>query len=372
MKPLKILHTESSCGWGGQEIRILTEIHGTLNRGHSVTLITPAQSNIAREALKSGISTVCLDIEKKGLRGLFALRSWLKNNRVDVINTHSSTDSWLAAIACATLKNPPAIVRTRHISSPIPNNFASRWLYQRATALTATTGERLREQLIAKMGMDGNRVQSVPTGIDFTRYRPLDAVAKHAARQRFFKSSNDIFIVGIVATLRSWKGHTYLLDAIKSLPADVHCLIVGDGPQAAALQQKIDEDGLSTRVSMTGNLGDVEIALNAFDCFVLPSYANEGVPQALMQAMACGLAVIATPVGSVDEIVTDGETGLMVPFKDSAAIASAITQLRTDSALRARLSAAALARAQARFGDTIMVDKMTALFSRAAAENATT
>ena len=123
---------------------------------------------------------------------------------------------------------------------------------------------------------------------------------------------------------------------------------------------------------MTGNLGDVEFALNAFDCFVLPSYANEGVPQALMQAMACGLAVIATPVGSVDEIVSDNETGLMVPFKDSAAIASAITQLRTDNDLRARLSAAAFARAQSRFGDTIMVDKMTALFARATAENATT
>lgn len=123
---------------------------------------------------------------------------------------------------------------------------------------------------------------------------------------------------------------------------------------------------------MTGNLSDVEFALNAFDCFVLPSYANEGVPQALMQAMACGLAVIATPVGSVDEIVSDNETGLMVPFKDSAAIASAITQLRTDNDLRARLSAAAFARAQSRFGDTIMVDKMTALFARATAEKATT
>jgi glycosyltransferase involved in cell wall biosynthesis len=366
MKPLNILHTESSCGWGGQEIRILTEIHGTLKRGHRVTLITPAQSNIAREALKLGISTVCIDIEKKGLGALIALRTWLKQNPVDVINTHSSTDSWLAALACATLKNSPAIVRTRHISSPIPNNFASRWLYQRATALTATTGERLREQLINDMGLKADRVQSVPTGIDLSRYRPLPEAVKIAARQRFFGLEKDIFVVGIVATLRSWKGHSYLLDAIRSLPSDVHCLIVGDGPQTANLQQKINEDDLNSRVSMTGNLGDVEIALNAFDCFVLPSYANEGVPQALMQAMACGLAVIATPVGSVDEIVSNNETGLMVPFKDSAAIAAAITQLRSDSALRMRLSAAALSRAQTRFGDNIMVDKMEMLFQHAA------
>jgi glycosyltransferase involved in cell wall biosynthesis len=372
MKTLNILHTESSCGWGGQEIRILTEIHGTLKRGHRVTLIKPAQSNIAREAQKSGIATVCLDIEKKGLRALLALRTWLKQNPVDVINTHSSTDSWLAALACATLKNPPAIVRTRHISSPIPNNFASRWLYQRATALTATTGERLREQLISTMGLKADRVQSVPTGIDLSRYRPLPEAAKIAARQRFFGQKKDIFVVGIVATLRSWKGHSYLLDAIKSLPNDVHCLIVGDGPQTAALQQKINDDDLNSRVSMTGNLGDVEIALNAFDCFVLPSYANEGVPQALMQAMSCGLAVIATPVGSVDEIVSNNETGLMVPFKDSAAIAAAITQLRTDGALRTRLSAAALSRAQARFGDNIMVDKMEMLFQRAAQGKAAT
>src|SRR5262245_30583408 len=91
--PLHILHTESSLGWGGQEIRILTEIEGTMARGHRVTLITAPDSNIHREARKRGIETVALPIARKKLQGVFALRRWLKQHAVSVINTHSSTDT---------------------------------------------------------------------------------------------------------------------------------------------------------------------------------------------------------------------------------------------------------------------------------------
>ena len=136
MKPLHILHTEASLGWGGQEIRILTEAEGMIARGHHVTLIAPAEANIRREGEARGIPTLALPIGKKRLSGLFALRNWLKNNRCDVINTHSSTDTWLAALACATMSDAPPLVRTRHISAPVPDNFSSRWLYntQRASS----------------------------------------------------------------------------------------------------------------------------------------------------------------------------------------------------------------------------------------------
>ena len=137
---MKILHTENSCGWGGQEIRILTEAAGMIRRGHQVQLIAPREARIHDEARAHGVPVTALPIAKKRLPGLLALRRWLKANPVDVINTHSSTDSWLAALACATLGNPPAIVRTRHVSAPVSTNAATRWLYARAARTIVTTG----------------------------------------------------------------------------------------------------------------------------------------------------------------------------------------------------------------------------------------
>ena len=96
---LSILHTESSLGWGGQEIRVLTEARGVAGRGHEVTLAAPAQSRIFAEAPRFGVRARALPIARKGARGVLALRSLIARHRFDVVNAHSSTDTWLAAVA---------------------------------------------------------------------------------------------------------------------------------------------------------------------------------------------------------------------------------------------------------------------------------
>ena len=114
-QPLAIVHTENSCGWGGQEIRILTESRGFLDRGHRVTLLAPPEAPIVDAARRMAIPVVTLRLREKRLPDLLALRRWLATHRegIDILNTHSSTDSWLGAIACATLADAPPIVRTR-------------------------------------------------------------------------------------------------------------------------------------------------------------------------------------------------------------------------------------------------------------------
>ena len=129
---MKILHTEASLGWGGQEIRILSEAAGLMARGHLVALACPEESRIFREAERYSVPVVAVAIGKKRLGGLLALRRLLVRQPFDVINTHSSTDSWLAALACASLKGSPPIVRTRHVSTPLGNRATTRWLYDRA------------------------------------------------------------------------------------------------------------------------------------------------------------------------------------------------------------------------------------------------
>ncbi|TAK91722.1 MAG: glycosyltransferase family 1 protein [Burkholderiaceae bacterium] len=363
---MRIVHTEASNGWGGQEIRILNETQGMIARGHELFLLCAPHSRIYEEARKRGLHAEALPIGRKSLRGLCAMRRWLKNNPVDVVNTHSSTDSWLTALACTLLPNPPAIVRTRHISAPVNNSLGTRWLYTRATRHIVTTGEKLREQLINDNGYPATQITSVPTGIDTQRFSPGDKIA---ARAQLGLDPSHHYI-GIVATLRSWKGHLHLLEAFAQLHApDWRLLIVGDGPMRDVIKQRIVDLGLNERVQMAGQQENVETWLQALDIFCLPSYANEGVPQALLQAMLTALPIVTTPVGSITEAVTDAHSALIVPPRQPGQLASALRTLIDDPALATRLGVAAQDVAANNFGLITMLSKMESIFARASQEH---
>lgn len=361
---MKIIHTEASCGWGGQEIRILEEARGMIERGHEVTLLCPPEARIFTEAPKRDVPVVALPIGRKRPGGVLALRRWLRANRVDVLNTHSSTDTWLAALACATLGGAaPPLVRTRHISAAIPDNATTRWLYTRATRHIVTTGEALRQQLVRDNGYPAQMITSVPTGIDPQRFAPGD---KREARSKLGLDA-DAHYLGIVATLRSWKGHLFLLEAFAGLDAPGwELLIVGEGPMREPIEARIRELGLTQRVRLVGQQDRPEDWLRALDLFCLPSYANEGVPQAILQAMLTALPIVTTPVGAITEAVVHGESALIVPPQDAAALGAALQQLIAAPARAAELGAAARARAESRFTRAAMLDRMAAVFAAAA------
>lgn len=356
---MKILHTEASLGWGGQEIRILTESAGMIARGHEVLLACPAEATICREAARYGVPVVPLPIGRKRLPGLLALRRLLRERRFDVVNTHSSTDSWLVALACQGLAGAPPIVRTRHVSTPLGNRPTTRWLYDRAASCVVTTGEKLREQLIHESGLRKVPIVSIPTGIDSKRFKVVD---KAQARQAL-GLPQDAYIVGIVATLRSWKGHRYLIEGFASMrrPQD-RLVIVGEGPMGEPLAAQVKDMGLSDAVMLVGRQNEPEHWFPAFDVMCLPSYANEGVPQSLIQAMMCSIACVTCNVGAIGEIARDGETALLIEPQDPKAIADALLRLRNDPDLRGRLGAAARAWVLERHSFERMCDDMLAVF----------
>ncbi len=359
MRPLSVLHTESSCGWGGQELRILSEASGLIERGHAVTLVCPPEARICEEAARFGVPVQALPIARKNFVGLRALRAWFRGRRFDVINTHSSTDSWLVALGRGALDGAVPIVRTRHISAQLSGDILTGWLYRRATAHVVTTGERLRLQLIAQAQLDPKRVTSVPTGIDTQCYAPAD---RKAARARFGLSP-DVRLLGIVATLRSWKGHLFLIEAFARLArADLGMVVVGDGPMRGNLEARARELGVFDRMLFAGNQNNVEQWLPAFDVFALPSYANEGVPQALMQAMLCALPCVTTDVGSIGEIALHEQTALVVPPRDAEALATAIARLLDDTELASGLGRAAREHVAAGYSRERMVGRMIAVF----------
>jgi glycosyltransferase involved in cell wall biosynthesis len=358
---MRIVHTESSLGWGGQEIRILSEAQGLIRRGHDVTLLCPPESRIYAEAPAWKVPTIALPIAKKRIQGVRTLLEWFKGNRCDVVSTHSSTDSWLVALSLLVLGRPFPMVRTRHISAPVPRNAPTRWLYTRATARIVTTGELLKKELVERNGFPALRIDSVPTGVDPQRFRPGE---RGAARERL-KLAPDRPLVGIVATLRSWKGHRFLIEAVAALQENVGLVIVGDGPQRAALEALVDKLGLRSRTWFAGNQQDVVPWLQALDIFALPSYANEGVPQALIQAMLTELPCVTTSAGSISELAADGQTALVVPAQQVAPLRSAIEKLLGDERMRARLGQAARRHCEARFSYDAMLDKMERIYREA-------
>lgn len=358
MKPLRIVHTESSLGWGGQEMRILAEAQGMIRRGHAVMLLCAPGARIHAEAPNWGVPAVALPIEKKRWRGLRALMDWFRANACDVVCTHSSTDSWLAALALFALGRPSRLVRMRHISAPVPRGPLSRWLYMRAAERVVTTGEALRRALVETNGFDGKRIESVPTGVDAGRFRPGE---RKASRARF-GLPQDRMLVGIVATLRSWKGHLYLIDAMTQLPESVELVIVGDGPMRGVLEEKIASLPLRGRVRMQGEQADVLPWLRALDIFALPSYANEGVPQALIQAMLVELPCVTTAVGGIPELAEHERTALLVPPRDPRALAAALERLSGNEGLRRELGEAARKHCVEGYSYSRMLERMETIY----------
>lgn len=359
---LRILHTEASLGWGGQEIRLLTEAQSFAAHGHTVRLICDADSDIAKAAPDFGIEAETIPLKKKTFAALGAMRRVISGWRPDIVNCHSSIDHWLAAVGRIGLTPKPAIVRTRHISAPVSRNVPTRWLYNRGCAHVMTTSEAMVEALTVDGFLPPDHVTAVPTGIDISRFAPGDPIAA----RRALGLEERTFIFGIVATLRSWKGHRFLLDALAGPGGEgALLLIVGDGPQEENLRNRIAALGIGDRVHLAGRREDVVPWLQAMDVFVLPSTDNEGVPQALLQAMACGLPVIASAVGGIPEVVAGLQGALQIAPRDAEGLGAAMVRTRAelpDASARAALRR----RVEERYTIEAMYDSVRRIFERAA------
>jgi glycosyltransferase involved in cell wall biosynthesis len=190
------------------------------------------------------------------------------------------------------------------------------------------------------------RLFTIPNGVDLERFGGEGGRAR--GRDDLALPPHARVII-VVAKLFAQKGHAVLLDALAStnLQPDDAVLFVGDGPEREPLQRLAHERGLTT-VRFLGNRTDIPLLLAASDIFVLPSLW-EGLPMALLEGMASGLPVIATEVAGSRQVVTSGQSGILVPPGDPASLAAAITRLLASDEERARLGRAARERVEAEF-----------------------
>jgi glycosyltransferase involved in cell wall biosynthesis len=363
MKRLNILHTESSLGWGGQEIRILEEAKGLTGRGHRLIIACQPDSKLSIKAREAGIEVITLSMSRISYpSAILRLRRIIENFNIDILNTHSSGDSWLGSVAGRLSKRRPVIIRTRHLSTPISKGLFSRFLYERIPDRVITTGEAIRRQMIEDNGFDGNMIISIPTGVDINLFDPERI---NSTLRQDLGVPEGIPAIGMVAVIRSWKGHEDFVDAagivLKEFP-ESKFFIVGDGPRKEIVSHYIKEKGLKDSIIMTGHRNDIPQVMASLDIVVLPSYANEGLPQALLQALAMEKPVVAGNVGSVSEVIINGETGYLVPPKNPSALADKIMSILKDDTVRVDMGKAGRRLVASRFSLEGMLDRIENLY----------
>ena len=326
-----VLHTESSVGFGGQEIRIIAESRWLIAHGWRATIVGQPGGRLLTEAARANVPA--LAVRMRGawdVAALRALRHSLRVHAVDVVHTHSSVDAWLGGLAARSRGVP--VVRSRHVSIPIPKRRA---LVYRLADRVITSGEAVAA-IVRGAGVAAERVVAIGPGLDTTRFHPNVSGAGVRAELGLHGPA-----IGLVANIRGSKGHAYFLDAARLVLAersDARFVIVGDGIGFDDVRRRVKEMVLDTHVLMTGFRRDVPEIMAALDVLVLPSIKSEAVSQVIPQALAVGTPVVGTTIGGTPEIVRDGETGRLVPPADPRALADAILDLLRDPA-RARAMA---------------------------------
>jgi glycosyltransferase involved in cell wall biosynthesis len=223
--------------------------------------------------------------------------------------------------------------------------------------------ETHRTYLARDLGLPAERFDVISSGVDLRRFDPT--VSRDEARLRAGLPAG-VPLAGIIAALRPEKNHALFLRAARRVLEGVpnaHFVIAGDGPERARIEQERERLGLGDRVLVLGSRQDVPDLYRALDVAVLSSHpVVETLPVTLMEAAATGTPAVATAVGSVADVVVDGETGYVVPPGDETALAERMRQLLADPARRDRMGLAARARAERAFDERDMLRRYADLF----------
>ena len=354
---MRILHTESSTGWGGQENRTMNELITMRERGHEMAVLSRPGARILERAKEAGFQIFAVNMRSAvDFPAIFKLRRVMNTFHPDVINTHSGRDTQLAGMAARSLIGRPLIVRTRHLALPITSKFSYSVLPDHVVTVSNYV-----ERYLVEAGIPNEQITTVSTGIDFTSY-DRSLIAGDLREELGLSASAPL--IGTVAIMRGKKGHTDILDAVPAVLErfpEAHFVFAGDGPQTANLIERIKAEGLEKQVHLLGLRRDVTNVLASLDVFVLPTH-QEALGTAFIEAGAMALPAVATNVDGVPEVVQDGYTGLLVPVKDGKAIAEAICHLLADTTFRQRMGENAAEFVRRKFSREVMAEGMERLY----------
>lgn len=226
-----------------------------------------------------------------------------------------------------------------------------------------TVSDRIKSDL-AEKGIKEKQIQVVQNAVEVIYDDQELQQQRQLVRRKYGIRDNEV-VLGYVGRLSIEKGIKYLIKAgIGLAKADVliRILIIGDGPQSKEIKQVVQEQGLGEKVIFAGFQKNVAYMLPAFDVFVLPSL-TEGTSMALLEAMACGLPVIATAVGGTPKVVISEKNGMLVPPESPEAIVHAVITLSENTQLREKIGRAALNTIESEFSINRWLGKIDDIYS---------
>jgi glycosyltransferase involved in cell wall biosynthesis len=319
-KMFSILVIDTEQVWRGGQHQLLALLKGLRQRGHEVHLICQPRSLLGERAGQNGITIHSLKVMSEvGPISLLRLISIFRKVRPDIVAYNTPKPIFIGTLASQFAPVSAKII-FRRVNFPLRKNPFSRlkstWDIDSIIAIS----ESIKLQL-QMCGIPASRIKTIYEGMDFSLYTRPDQ-PKHRA-------ANDPVVIGTVAHLSPEKGLHYLIEAASLIPevrTRMRFVIVGDGKCLQELRELSKNKGLDNVFDFAGFHPSILQFMKSFDIFALPSL-SEGLSSAILEAMAASLPIVATKVGGIPELVSDGENGLLVDPANPAALAQAIQHL---------------------------------------------
>jgi glycosyltransferase involved in cell wall biosynthesis len=336
-KTLKVLITDPHLLGGGQ-VRYVTNLaHQLTHQGHEVTIGCKLKSVLVDSAREAGCSVFNTLLLRGGLRpriwwhDIKKIKEFIRKETPDIIHINGSQDHWICALANRLMRRPVCVVRTRHNTYPVKNNYANRLLNRNWTDYQIVVCDSVRQDLAIHPAFDETRMCSIHNGIDPQLFAP-NQEARERIRNEFGYNDNHV-VCGIVARLEPAKGHEFLFRAVADIRSDfpqLRLLILGRGKKKRELKKMADDLKIQDISHFAGFRDDMADCMQAFDFGVQPSIDCDTSSFSLKEQMAAEKPVVASDYGGLTEIVTNGQEGWIIPAGTVAQLAVAMRRLLED------------------------------------------
>ncbi len=369
-KPIRVLQLTSSLGFYGAEQMIMTLITALDRELFDVRLATLEKKRVSSNAIVSTARAAGVDAVTFPCRGrldwraIRALKSLVEEQRIEILHCHEPKSRLYGAVVSRMTGVP--VVATHHLWTG--QNLRTRLVElidaavlhscHRVVAVSSSVAESMRRVLISS-----SRIEVIPNGIDLSVFKDSQ---QNSELRASLGIPPGVPVIGAVGRLDIQKAHERLIEAARKLTdagQDAIYLIVGEGVERPRLESLVRNLGLSDRVLLPGYRSDIKPFLAIMDLFVLPS-RREGTPMALLEAMAMRKPVVATAVGGVPDVLTDGIDGIMLPESGVGGLSDALLRLLRDPALAHQMARSGRRRVETEFSSRRMASRYEDIYRR--------
>jgi len=354
----RILQLLATGGTGGAQ-ESYTGLLLRLDRSrYEVRALSLSAGSAVQRLRALGLAVDVLD-EADDAAAMRELTAWLRREEIDLVHAHMYRAELIGTRA-AVAADVPVIMATVHSSRVrAPEDVAALAAITPSMDRLIVPSKSIRQKVIGE-GREEARFAVIPNGVDLSRF----SAPTQCRFRREFAVPHDAPLVGVVARLEPEKGHRYLIEAwplVRESMPEAQLAIVGEGSSADELRALAAQVGVADSVIFTGRREDVSALTADLAVSVLPSL-REAQGISILEAMARRVPVVASAVGGVPEVITDGVDGLLVPAADPPALAAAITRLLRDARFRVRIGEAGFRTVADRYSIDAQVRRIQAVY----------